>query len=81
MNAGKRTEQNIGLAVIAALSTPAAPAGIGVIRVSGDEAVAVADRVFRPAGNRALHTLSGYQAAFGHVFDEAGDIDECNTGD
>ncbi|MBQ6707241.1 MAG: tRNA uridine-5-carboxymethylaminomethyl(34) synthesis GTPase MnmE [Clostridia bacterium] len=77
MNAGERKEQNIGLAVIAALSTPAAPAGIGVIRVSGDEAVAVADRVFRPAGNRALHTLSGYQAAFGHVFDEAGDIDEC----
>ena len=33
---------------IAAISTPAAPAGLGVLRVSGDDAVAVAARVFRP---------------------------------
>ncbi len=77
MKAVEKKEQKTGSAVIAALSTPAAPAGIGVIRVSGDEAVAVADRVFRPAGKRALSVLSGYQAAFGHVFDENGDIDEC----
>ena len=34
--------------VIAAISTPVSSAGLGVIRVSGDGAVAVADKVFRP---------------------------------
>lgn len=63
---------------IAAISTPMAPAGLGVLRISGPEAVAVASRVFRP-GNplRALEGLPGYTAAYGHVYDEEGDIDEC----
>ena len=34
---------------IAAISTPPAPAGLGVIRLSGAEAIAIAGRVFRPA--------------------------------
>ena len=42
---------------IAAISTPPAPAGLGVIRLSGDEAVAVASRVFRPG--RAGRDLAG----------------------
>ena len=63
---------------VAALSTPAAPAGLGVVRVSGRDAVAVASRVFRPASpSRSLDSLSGYTAAYGHVTDEEGDIDEC----
>ena len=64
--------------VIAAISTPVSSAGLGVIRVSGDGAVAVADKVFRPLSkNRALTDLSGYQAAYGHVADADGVIDEC----
>ncbi len=59
---------------IAALSTPAASAGLGVIRVSGDFAIAIAARIFR---GRDLTKLNGYEAAFGHVFDADGDIDEC----
>ena len=34
---------------IAAIATPPAPAGVGVIRLSGDEAIAIGDRVFRAA--------------------------------
>ena len=63
---------------IAAIATPAAPAGIGVIRLSGDDAIAVACRVFRAADPaRSLDKLAGYTAAYGHVFDEDGDIDDC----
>lgn len=52
--------------------------GLGVVRVSGRDAVAVASRVFRPASpSRSLDSLSGYTAAYGHVTDEEGDIDEC----
>ncbi len=63
---------------IAALSTPSAPAGLGVLRVSGRDAIGVASRVFRPARpDRSLDRLPGYTAAFGHVADGEGDIDEC----
>ncbi len=63
---------------IAAIATPAAPAGLGVVRLSGDEAVAVAGRVFRAAqSSRSPDKLEGYTAAYGHVFDADGDIDDC----
>lgn len=63
---------------IAAISTPAAPAGLGVIRLSGDDAIGVAARVFRAADkSRAFESLNGYTAAYGHVFDADGDIDDC----
>lgn len=63
--------------VIVAISTPLAPAGLGVVRLSGENAPAVADRVFRPIdGARKPSALSGYTAAYGHVFDEAGDFDD-----
>lgn len=63
---------------IAALSTPAAPAGLGVLRVSGREAVPIASRVFRPANPaRSLDCLPGYTAVYGHAADDEGVIDEC----
>ncbi len=62
------------LDTIAALSTPVAAAGLGVIRVSGEQALQVADKVFR---GKDLTQMEGYTAAFGHVFDSDGDIDEC----
>lgn len=64
--------------VIAAISTPAGAAGLGVVRLSGDDAVSVAARLFRPMDqNRPLTALKGYTAAYGHVYDADGDIDDC----
>ena len=63
--------------VIVAISTPLAPAGLGVVRLSGEDAPAVADRVFRPMdASRKPSVLSGYTAAYGHLFDDAGDFDD-----
>ena len=63
---------------IAAISTPAGSAGLGVVRLSGGDAIAVAGRVFRPADPaRTVDRLEGYTAAYGHVYDPDGDIDEC----
>ena len=63
---------------IAAISTPAGAAGLGVVRLSGDDAIAVAAHVFRPADpNHPLTALKGYTAAYGHVYDADGDIDDC----
>ena len=64
------------MSVIAAIATPLAPAGLGVVRLSGDDAIAVAAAVFRAADGSALDTLPGYTARYGHVFDADGDIDD-----
>ncbi len=62
---------------IVAISTPLAPAGLGVLRLSGEEAPAIADKLFRPVdGARMPSALSGYTAAYGHLFDEKGDFDD-----
>lgn len=52
---------------IAAIATGNAAGGIGVIRISGDNAVAIADKVFRPMDNSLLADLKGYRAKFGNV--------------
>ena len=66
------------MSVIAAISTPMAPAGLGVIRLSGAGAIETASRVFSPADSaRQLTALGGYRAAYGKVADAEGAIDEC----
>lgn len=63
--------------VIAAISTAPFAGGIGVIRISGDEAIEVADRVFRSCDGVRLSEIGGYRAKFGHVYDENEKIDQC----
>lgn len=63
---------------IAAISTAAAPGGIGIIRISGPEARAVGDRVFRAASGERLMQAAGYTCRFGYVIDESSTrLDEC----
>lgn len=61
---------------IAAISTAQGQGGIGVIRISGEEAVTVADRVFVCASGKRLADLKGYNAAFGYVEKNGEKIDE-----
>lgn len=66
---------------IAAIATPPAtrhsPGGISVIRISGPDAFAVADRVFRPRSGGRLAEKKGYTAAFGGIGPEMGrELDE-----
>ncbi len=52
---------------IAAISTGSAPGGIGVIRISGDDAVKIASKVFLPMDNSSLTELEGYRAKYGNI--------------
>ena len=61
---------------IAAISTAQGQGGIGIIRISGEEAVAVADKVFVCASGKRLADLKGYNAAFGYVEKNGEKIDE-----
>lgn len=61
---------------VAAISTPSGEGGIGVIRISGKDAITIANKVFKAANGTPLTSLAGYSAAFGYVFDGAEQIDE-----
>ncbi len=65
------------MSAIAAISTANASSGIGVIRISGDDAIEIADRVFSSVSGKKLREIKGYTALFGHVFDDTSVIDEC----
>ncbi|MCI9274169.1 MAG: tRNA uridine-5-carboxymethylaminomethyl(34) synthesis GTPase MnmE [Clostridiales bacterium] len=61
---------------IAAISTAQGAGGIGVIRISGDQAKQIADRVFVSPSGKSLQNTPGYTARYGHVQDQEGPIDE-----
>lgn len=61
---------------IAAISTAQGVGGIGVIRVSGRDALAIGDRVFQSAGGKKLSQMKGYTAAYGRIRSNGEDIDE-----
>lgn len=61
---------------IAAIATAQAPAGIGMVRLSGGKAIAIAGQLLRPVGRRALSALSGYSGLLARAYDEAGEFDE-----
>ena len=61
---------------IAAIATPVAAGGIGMIRVSGPQALAVADSVFTAVSSRKAAETEGYLGLFGRLHDQQGEIDE-----
>ncbi|MEA4911199.1 MAG: tRNA uridine-5-carboxymethylaminomethyl(34) synthesis GTPase MnmE [Oscillospiraceae bacterium] len=62
----------MGNDVIAAIATPAGAGGIGIVRVAGPGAHAVADSVFRARSGEKLGQLAGYTARLGDVYDADG---------
>ena len=58
---------------IAAVSTAPAPGGIGIVRISGEEAFAVADQVFRGVSGKKLSQMRGYTAQLGGAFTPDGE--------
>lgn len=65
------------MSTIAAISTPNAPGGIAVIRISGDHAISVAERIFKPCGNKVISEMPGYTCAYGFAFDGCEKLDDC----
>lgn len=65
---GKLAYKNID-DTIAAIATPLGEGGIGIVRVSGKNAVAVVDQIFCAANKRALKDRHSYRAVYGIVKD------------
>ena len=56
------------MTTIAAIATPNAPGGIAVIRISGERAFEVAEKIFVPAGDKKVADMRGYTCAYGEAF-------------
>lgn len=61
---------------IAAISTALTSSGIGIIRISGDRAVEVADRIFQKQNGRKLSEEKTFTIHYGHVYDGEELLDE-----
>lgn len=61
---------------IAAIATPLAVGGIGVVRISGPAAFDVAKKVFEPISGKDIGKQKGYTALFGHAVKDDKKIDE-----
>lgn len=62
---------------IAAIATAMSNSGIGIVRISGDEALDVADRIFRPKkGSRKFSDMETHTIHYGYVTDGDEVIDE-----
>ncbi len=61
---------------IAAIATPLGEGSIGVIRISGENAISVADKVFKGLSGKKLCELKGYSALYGNVVDNDKILDD-----
>lgn len=57
---------------ICAVSTPLAEGGISVIRISGDNAISIGAKVFKPLSCKSVENMAGYTCAYGKIVDKNG---------
>ena len=63
------------MSTIAAISTGRAPGGIGVVRISGEDAIKIGDKIFSSFNDKKLCEIDGYSALYGKAHDKDSDID------
>ena len=61
---------------IAALSSPVGKGGVAVIRISGNEAFEIAERVFRSVSGKKIADLKPNMMTYGHIISEEKIIDD-----
>ena len=54
---------------IAAISTPMGEGAIAIVRLSGDEAVAIADKIFKSPSGKSLKEQPSHTIHYGHLID------------
>ncbi|BDG37858.1 tRNA uridine-5-carboxymethylaminomethyl(34) synthesis GTPase MnmE [Saccharococcus caldoxylosilyticus] len=57
------------LDTIAAISTPMGEGAIAIVRLSGDEAIAIADRIFKSPSGKRLKDVPSHTIHYGHIVD------------
>ena len=61
---------------VAAISTPPGKGGVAVIRISGDDAVKIASKVFIPKSRCEVKELSSRYAVYGEIVSDGNIVDD-----
>lgn len=61
---------------IAAVSTAMSPSGIGIVRMTGDHAVEIADKIYKGRKNKKLAEQKSHTIHYGYIKDKEDVIDE-----
>ena len=62
---------------IAAIATPIGEGGIGIVRVSGSEAISTIDKIFRSPKGRSLEEARNWSLSYGWILSDSGEkLDE-----
>lgn len=64
------------MSTIAAISTPVSSGGISVIRISGEDALLIAKKIFNPITSENVEKMAGYTCAYGKVVFKGEEIDD-----
>ncbi|MBS7359026.1 MAG: tRNA uridine-5-carboxymethylaminomethyl(34) synthesis GTPase MnmE [Oscillospiraceae bacterium] len=64
------------MSTIAAIATAQAAAGLGTIKISGEAALSIADKVFNAVSGKKLSDAKGYTAFYGKVHDGETTLDD-----
>lgn len=64
------------MSTIAAIATPNAAGGIGIIRISGEDAITITEKCFRAYSGKKVSDMQGYTAAYGQIYDGNSPVDE-----
>lgn len=64
------------MSTITAISTAQGQGGIGVIRVSGEQAFTIVDKIFKSVSGKKIMDIKGYTALFGHIYNNEEVLDE-----
>ena len=59
---------------IAAISTPIGVGGIGIIRVSGKEAISIVNKIFKAANKKSLMEVDSHTITYGHIISQSGKV-------
>lgn len=67
---------NKNSATIAAISTAVSASGIGIVRMSGENAILIADKIYKGKNNKILSNQKSHTIHYGYIVDEGYIIDE-----
>ncbi len=56
---------------IVAISTPLGEGGIGIVRISGKDAIQIADEIFSSPKDISLRDTESYRIRYGHIYDHS----------
>lgn len=61
---------------IAAISTPRGEGGIGIVRISGNNALEILGKIFKPKSKKNIEELKNFSINYGHLYDGKNLVDE-----